>query len=380
MGESLRIESKMTAKVSDDDLKEINKKAIVKMNDLLAKTMDCTKYFPYLRSRSILDADDCEEIEAERTRRKKTFKFLAVLEEKSNYNLETVKRLIEAVSQDYTVPGLRDRMIDIFADARKDYLKKQGKCEEEEKEEEGEKKALGEAQADDVGPLPSPPPASSSRKPPPPNQHNTKRQPSSAQHPPRRLCQPVDDQARIDLPSQSSEDETRQSYMPCVDGTEQFDSSGPLPPTAANAMSAGTGTSTAREGVGGETSLTTDNSSLHSGSQTPTTFSDVTGYSSLALVVPRGGGSMKEQAATPEEGKKDPTFEEEHLEKNREKLRKKSGTPDVTEKKGKDSGMFHGPTSSGPTSSGPTSSGPTSSLLPFFSFGAKQKFLQNETS
>ena len=127
MGESLRIESKMTAKVSDDDLKEINKKAIVKMNDLLAKTMDCTKYFPYLRSRSILDADDCEEIEAERTRRKKTFKFLAVLEEKSNYNLETVKRLIEAVSQDYTVPGLRDRMIDIFADARKDYLKKQGR-------------------------------------------------------------------------------------------------------------------------------------------------------------------------------------------------------------------------------------------------------------
>lgn len=97
---------------------------------------------------------------------------------------------------------------------------------------------------------------------------------------------------KVDLPSLSSEDETRQSYMreahgilphvlyfsACVDGTEQFDSTGPLPPTAANAMSAGTSTSTAREGVGGGgASLTTDNSSMHSVTEIPITMQDVTG-------------------------------------------------------------------------------------------------------
>lgn len=46
---------------------------------LLCKSIIPDRHYPYLRSKAILNLDDCEEIDAERTTRKKAARFLDIM-------------------------------------------------------------------------------------------------------------------------------------------------------------------------------------------------------------------------------------------------------------------------------------------------------------
>ena len=62
---------------------ECKRETLSELRDVLVRDIDPTKFYAFLRSKSILDSDDQEEIECEKIRRRKAESFLDVLERKS---------------------------------------------------------------------------------------------------------------------------------------------------------------------------------------------------------------------------------------------------------------------------------------------------------
>lgn len=113
------IDPAMTSTLTDDDWCEINSKAINRMYETLTRDIDCTKYFPSLRSAFILTADDCDEIRHEGTRKKMVMKFLDLLDR--NKKPTVVEELLKAIRKDKTMPQLHTKLVRTFVDTKEQY-------------------------------------------------------------------------------------------------------------------------------------------------------------------------------------------------------------------------------------------------------------------
>jgi len=64
---------------------ECKRETLRELRDVLVRDLDPAKFYAFLRSKSVLDIDDQDEIECEKVRRRKAEKFLDILESK-NFN------------------------------------------------------------------------------------------------------------------------------------------------------------------------------------------------------------------------------------------------------------------------------------------------------
>ena len=114
----------MSDTLTDNDWCEINRTTITKMYDTLTRDIDCTKYFPSLRSTFVLTADDCDEIREERTRKKMVMKFLDLLTKKEKRTV--VEELLRAIGKDKTMPQLRMKLMKAFVETKEEYKRTHG--------------------------------------------------------------------------------------------------------------------------------------------------------------------------------------------------------------------------------------------------------------
>ena len=62
--------------------RRFNPQVLEELRDLLVRDLQPDKHFAFLRSKAVLDEEDCEEIESRPTRRKKSELFLDILQKK----------------------------------------------------------------------------------------------------------------------------------------------------------------------------------------------------------------------------------------------------------------------------------------------------------
>jgi hypothetical protein len=112
----------MTSTLTDDDWCEISSNAINSMCETLTRDIDCTKYFPSLRSAFVLTVDDCDEIRCEGTRKKMVLKLVDILVKKRQPNV--VEELLSAIRKDRTMPTLHTKLMQMYLTAKEDYKRK----------------------------------------------------------------------------------------------------------------------------------------------------------------------------------------------------------------------------------------------------------------
>ena len=109
----------MASTLTEYDWCQINSRAIEGMYETLARDIDCTKYFPSLRSAFVLTADDCDEIRHQGTRKKMVEKFLDILGAKKKRNV--VEELLNAIRKDKTMPALHTKLMQMFLEEKERY-------------------------------------------------------------------------------------------------------------------------------------------------------------------------------------------------------------------------------------------------------------------
>ncbi|XP_064616589.1 B-cell lymphoma/leukemia 10-like [Liolophura sinensis] len=94
-------------------------KVLEEQRYLLCKSIIPDRHYPYLRSKAILSLDDCEEIDAERTTRKKAARFLDIMVSKGP---SAYDHLCESLMLDTTQMHLLKRLNTEYEDKKNKYL------------------------------------------------------------------------------------------------------------------------------------------------------------------------------------------------------------------------------------------------------------------
>lgn len=115
-------EDKMDDFVEDEEIFwSLKLEVLHDMRDELAKNLYPDKFFSYFRSKRIFDADDCENINAEKTRRKQAELFLDILESKGP---EAFDEFCRFINKNKTQIYLLQKILDKFEQKKGEILGK----------------------------------------------------------------------------------------------------------------------------------------------------------------------------------------------------------------------------------------------------------------
>lgn len=108
----------MAAAIPDEDIFwSIKKEVLQEMRDELVTNIMPDKFFSFLRSRRVFDMDDCDIINAERTRRKKAECFLDILESKGP---EAFNHFCKFLQDNKTQIYLLTKILNLFEKKKRD--------------------------------------------------------------------------------------------------------------------------------------------------------------------------------------------------------------------------------------------------------------------
>ncbi|EDO33300.1 predicted protein [Nematostella vectensis] len=112
---TMRDRNMATSVLQDNLYWELKIEVLQELRDDLVKNLYPDKFFAYLRAKRVLDKDDCEDIGAERTRRKQAEKFLDILESKGP---DAFMEFCEFLRQNKTQLFLLRKIVERFNEKR----------------------------------------------------------------------------------------------------------------------------------------------------------------------------------------------------------------------------------------------------------------------
>lgn len=95
----------------------IKREILLEMREELVRNIMPDKFFSYLRSKGVLDIDDCDIINSEKTRRKRAECFLDILESKGP---EGFRYFCDFIRENKTQLYLLKKIMDLFEEKIKD--------------------------------------------------------------------------------------------------------------------------------------------------------------------------------------------------------------------------------------------------------------------
>lgn len=100
--------------ISVEERAELHKEVLEFEHDALVRDLEPREYFSYLRSKRVLDGNDCEEVLAERTRRGQCERFLDLMSRRGSTGFVTLcDALMKRKVQVHLVTKLNKRMAEL---------------------------------------------------------------------------------------------------------------------------------------------------------------------------------------------------------------------------------------------------------------------------
>ena len=100
--------------VTPDERAELHKEVLEYEHDALVRDLEPCEYFSHLRSKRILDVDDCDEVRAEKTRRSQCERFLDLISRRGSTGFVGLcDALLKRKVQEHLVTKLNKRMAEL---------------------------------------------------------------------------------------------------------------------------------------------------------------------------------------------------------------------------------------------------------------------------